>query len=43
VDVPESCDATVNDAERCAEAQRDDPCNIDLEACAALFQCAFGD
>ncbi len=40
-DVPASCAATVSDAERCARALGSDPCNLDFEDCAALFQCAF--
>jgi hypothetical protein len=39
--VPESCEATVSDAERCAKALGRNPCTPDFAACAALFQCAF--
>lgn len=40
-DFPESCTATVSDAEDCFEALGDNPCSPDIQRCAALLQCAF--
>jgi len=40
-DVPDSCDATVGDVERCIKALSKDPCSPDFAACAALFECAL--
>jgi len=36
-----SCTATVGDAEDCAQALGNDPCNPDLSACIEIIQCAI--
>jgi hypothetical protein len=34
-----SCQATVDDSERCVEAVDADPCKLDVTACDAVLQC----